>query len=141
MGEVVFKHPSKHGLKVFQKLSQMPLESLPTLDATFSTLPTPSHLVRDLFADDDVHYRSCLTGRNEGNIVDFFAGWNALADNPCADINYRIQAPYIAVGVKASKMMLAEGVRDVEGVGEWCTWGAWVPLGLVDGDGGCSYPG
>jgi len=38
-------------------------------------------------------------------------------------------------------MMLAEGVRDVEGVGEWCTWGAWVPLGLVDGDGGCSYPG
>jgi len=106
-------HPStrqQHGLKVFQKLSQIPPESLPTLDVTFSTLPTPAHLVRDLFADDDVQYRSCLTGRNEGNIVDFFAGWNALADNPSADINYRIQAPYIAVGVKASK----NGLLDCE---------------------------
>jgi hypothetical protein len=106
-------HPStrqQHGLKVFQKLSQIPPESLPTLDVTFSTLPTPAHLVRDLFADDDVQYRSCLTGRNEGNIVDFFAGWNALADNSSADINYRIQAPYIAVGVKASK----NGLLDCE---------------------------
>jgi len=100
-------HPStrqQHGLKVFQKLSQMPsLESLPTVDVKFSTLPTPAHLVRDLYADKEVQYRSCLTGRNEGNIVDFSAGWNALADNPGADINYRIQAPYLAVGVKASE--------------------------------------
>jgi hypothetical protein len=40
---------------------------------------------------------------DKGSIVDFLAAWAALADNPGADINDRVQVPYIAVGVKASK--------------------------------------
>jgi len=41
-----------HGLKVFRKLLQMPLESLTTFEVKFSKMPTPAHLFRDLFADD-----------------------------------------------------------------------------------------
>ena len=37
-----------HGLKVFRKLLQMPLESLTTFEVKFSKMPTPAHLFRDL---------------------------------------------------------------------------------------------
>ena len=46
-----------HGLKVFRKLLQMPLESLPTFEVKFSKMPTAAHLFRDLFADDDLQYK------------------------------------------------------------------------------------
>ena len=104
-------HPStrqEHGLKVFRKLAQMPLESLPTFKVKFSKLPTSAHLLRYLFADNEVQYRSCLTGKDGGGREDFLAGWVALADNPGANINDRIQVPYFAVGVEAS----ANGLLD-----------------------------
>ena len=92
-----------HGLKVFDKLLQMPLESLPTFEIKFSKMPTAGHLFRDLFADDDLQYKSCLNEKDEGYQTDFLAAWAALENDPGADINDRIQIPYFVIGVKASE--------------------------------------
>jgi hypothetical protein len=95
--------PTQHYvLNILTTLNQRALESLPTFKVKCSTFPTAAHLVHDIFADTEVHYRSSLTGADEGNMTVFFAGWNALEQNPGADINNRIQVPYSAWGVKAS---------------------------------------
>ena len=82
----------------------MPLESLPTFEIKFSKLSTSAQLLDDLFVDNEVQYRSCLTAKGEGGGKDFPAGWVALADDPGANINDRIQFPYFAVGVEASEI-------------------------------------
>jgi hypothetical protein len=92
-----------HGLQVFRKLLQMPLESLPTFEVKFSKMPTAAHLFRDLFADDDLQYKSCLNEKDEGNQTDFLAAWAALENDPGANINDRIQVPYFVICVKASE--------------------------------------
>ena len=70
-----------HGLKVFRKLFQMPLESLPTFEVKFSKMPTAAHLFRDLFADDGLQYKSCLNERDEGCQTDFIAAWAGFLSN------------------------------------------------------------
>jgi hypothetical protein len=84
------------------RLNQRVLESLPTFKIKCSTFPMAAHLVHDIFVNTEVHYRSSLTGADKGNMVAFFTGWNALEQNPGADINNCIQVPYSAWGVKAS---------------------------------------
>src|SRR5947207_8953036 len=98
-------HPTpnqQYVLQMLTELSQPTLESLPTFKVNCSSLPTAAHLVHDIFDDPEIHYRSCLTGKEEADTRTFLAGWNALEQNPGADINNRIQVPYSAWGVKAS---------------------------------------
>jgi hypothetical protein len=90
-------------LKVLTDLSQHDFESLPILKVECSTWPSTAHLLRDLYClDNKPQFRSCLTGRDGGNHLDFIAAWCTLESNPRADIHRRGQTPYSAWGVKAS---------------------------------------
>src|SRR2546423_12209788 len=74
-------HPTpnqQYVLKMLTDLNQCEIESLPVSKVKCSTLPTAAHVVHDIFADDDIHYRSCRTGKNEGTRETFLAAWVLL---------------------------------------------------------------
>lgn len=99
-------------LNLLKKIADSGYKSLETFKIECRTVPGVHHLVRDIFDNENIHLRDTRTGRNAGSKCDFFAAWEALKDNPGADINDRLLTPYSAWGVKAKENgLLACGLR------------------------------
>ena len=86
--EQLYSTPNQeHVLKILVGLVQTPFKSLETIRVEFSTLPMIVHIVHDLASDDEIQFRNCLTGQNEGTRHQFLACWIALKDDPTVNTN------------------------------------------------------